>query len=480
MADALVSIALEKLTDVLLQQLELFAGATDEFQKIQQSLQHIKAVLHDAENKQVTQESVPLWLSELRQVAYDIADLIDERLENDGSDGDAGNGECAAGVCLPSPFTCLPSPFTCFHRVVSRYLLGSSVHKIRERLDQIARDKKQFSTSQISSSGENTRPVSSSRMKEDMMGRDDDETAVLSRLLGRSSSTSDVDGQRQRLVGASSSGQQQLVGESSSKQQQQLVGASSSSGDKDGRQQQQLVGASSSTGDEDGQQQQEEEAVQVIIILGIGGQGKTTLARKIYSHRSVQGHFEKALYWVGVSEDFDEKRLMKAIIEQVKGQSTSLSEPEALQNELVAALGGKRFLLVLDDVWNVDESKWNTLQPCLASGAPGSRILVTTRLQVVAERTMKAAYILHLKGLPDTDSWRLFRRIALYGRDAREYQQLESVGREIVSKCNGVPLSLTVMGSLMSSKRTVEDWQSILYSNMWSFPEVENGIFDGL
>ncbi|KAL5999695.1 hypothetical protein ACLOJK_037980 [Asimina triloba] len=387
MADALVSIALEKLTHILGQQLTLLAGAKDELRRLQQTFQHIKAVIDDAERKQVTQDSVRVWLSNLKQVAYDIDDLLEDVLEKNRSNDDDGDAANRVSHCASA---CLPSPYTCLYWPVSRSKLARDVQEIRKRLDEIAKDKDQFNTSHISSSGGDTRPLvrrirtmTSSYAKEVMIGRDDDIKTLKSELV---------------------------------------CGSGSSSG---------------------------------------------------YDQQQVQGHFKDALYWVCVSEDFDSERVTKAIIEQVKGASTSLSQLDSLQNELVEGLRGKRFLLILDDVWNEDKQRWNILQPCLIGGAPGSRILVTTRVRKVAENITNITYIHHLKGLSDDDSWELFRSIAFDGRTTEECSQLESVGREIVSKCKGVPLSIRVMGSMMNSKRTEADWQNILNSKIWSLREAE-------
>ncbi|KAL5999707.1 hypothetical protein ACLOJK_038003 [Asimina triloba] len=419
MADALVSIALEKLTHILGQQLTLLACAKDELRRLQQTFQHIKAVIDDAESKQVadgTQDSgVRVWLSNLKQVSYDIDDLLEEFFEKNGSNVDDGD---PANRVSHSASAFLPSPSTCLDWLVSRYKLARDIKEIRKRLDEIAKDKDQFNASHISSSGGDTRPLvrrsrtmTSSFAKEVMIGRDDDIKTLKSKLVCGSSSSS-----------------------SSGYDQQQ---------------------------------------VQVISIVGIGGFGKTTLARTIYNDGEVKGHFKDALYWVCVSEDFDSERVTKAIIEQVKRGSTSISQLDSLQNELVEGLRGKRFLLILDDVWNEDKEKWNILQPCFKGGAPGSRILVTTRAPKVAKNITNITYIHDLEGLSDDDSWELFRSIAFDGRTTEECSQLESVGREIVSKCKGVPLSIRVMGRMMNSKRTEADWQNILNSKIWSLREAE-------
>ncbi|KAL5996878.1 hypothetical protein ACLOJK_007801 [Asimina triloba] len=181
MADALVSIVLEKLTHVLGQQLSLFASATRELEKLRDTFQSIQAVLADAESRQVADKSVRLWLLTLRKVAYDIEDLLIAALEKDGrhdddheedDDGSVGNAGNRVAAALG-----LPSPYACFDQTVSRYKLAQKMKEIRERLDQIAKNKDQFNNSQLSSFGgdprttRRSRTMTTSHMDEEMIGR---------------------------------------------------------------------------------------------------------------------------------------------------------------------------------------------------------------------------------------------------------------------------------------------------------------------
>ncbi|KAL5698409.1 hypothetical protein ACHQM5_029452 [Ranunculus cassubicifolius] len=119
----------------------------------------------------------------------------------------------------------------------------------------------------------------------------------------------------------------------------------------------------------------------------MGGLGKTTLAQWVYNDERAKDHFEVRA-WVCVSDDFDVKRLTKAILDSVsEGASGGKSELDVLQRTLQGKLAGKQFLLVLDDVWNEEEDDWKRLQCSLKGGAKGSSVVVTTWLPKVASVT---------------------------------------------------------------------------------------------
>ncbi|XP_077215802.1 disease resistance protein RGA2-like [Tasmannia lanceolata] len=112
----------------------------------------------------------------------------------------------------------------------------------------------------------------------------------------------------------------------------------------------------------------------VIPIVGIGGLGKTTLSQLIYNDKRVEDHFQ-VRGWVCVSEDFDICRITKAIFESMTKKRCCLNEIDPLQVSLKEVLSCKRFLLVLDDVWN--DCEWQRLQAPFSFGAKGSRITTT-------------------------------------------------------------------------------------------------------
>uniref|UniRef100_A0A0D3F442 Rx N-terminal domain-containing protein n=1 Tax=Oryza barthii TaxID=65489 RepID=A0A0D3F442_9ORYZ len=131
---------------------------------------------------------------------------------------------------------------------------------------------------------------------------------------------------------------------------------------------------------------------------------------------------------------------------------------QLLQKELQKAVGRRRFLLVLDDVWNEEKKKWEEdLKPLLSSvgGGDGSVILVTTRSQRVAFIMGTLEY--HNPAcLSDDDSWELFSKKA-FSKDVQQQAELVTAGKLIVKKCKGLPLALKTMVGMMSSKQQVKE-----------------------
>ncbi|KAK8626953.1 hypothetical protein V6N13_134582 [Hibiscus sabdariffa] len=125
------------------------------------------------------------------------------------------------------------------------------------------------------------------------------------------------------------------------------------------------------------------DGLSVYAICGMGGLGKTTIAQLVYNDQNVAKAFDLTV-WVCVSDDFDVKRLTKAIVESIEEKSCNIQDLDPLQRRLVKQLVGKRFLIVLDDVWNESRDKWDRLTQALQSGGRGSAVIVTTRHEKVA------------------------------------------------------------------------------------------------
>ncbi|PWA40862.1 Disease resistance protein [Artemisia annua] len=209
--------------------------------------------------------------------------------------------------------------------------------------------------------------------------------------------------------------------------------------------------------------------VRVYAIWGMGGIGKTTLAQLVYNHEMVKTHFELKC-WVYVSAVFDVKRIIKAIC------GSEDSRLDAMQVCLQNKLRGKKFFIVMDDVWieNKDMDQWDELCKSLSCGAIGSTVMVTTRKKDTAQLMAKIPELQHnVAVLSKEESWSLFKMLAFpgVGDQDENVRELELVGREIVEKCKGLPLAVKTLGSLMSTKERVDQWQLVNNNFMWEMQD---------
>nr|DAD29826.1 TPA_asm: hypothetical protein HUJ06_031294 [Nelumbo nucifera] len=156
----------------------------------------------------------------------------------------------------------------------------------------------------------------------------------------------------------------------------------------------------------------------------------------------------------------------------------SNKEMEQLQAMLRKAVDGRRYLLVLDDLWNDKAEKWNKLKELLMGGCVGSKILVTTRSKKVA-KIMGTVGIeaYHLEGLNEEECWELFKQRA-FEQGHEPDPKLVEIGKEIVKKCKGVALAAKSLGSLMRFKTQEREWLYVKNNEIWRIEE-ESPLGDG-
>ncbi|GLU07901.1 hypothetical protein SLE2022_248400 [Rubroshorea leprosula] len=171
----------------------------------------------------------------------------------------------------------------------------------------------------------------------------------------------------------------------------------------------------------------------VMAIVGMGGLGKTTLARFVYNDARLNGVFELKA-WICVSDEFDIPRITRSILEQITQRKCDFEDPCVLQRQVNNTLSGKKFLLVFDDVWSQDYNCWDALQILFISGAIGSKIIVTSRIEGVAKTMGASDRIYYLKEIPEDQCLSLLARHALGRKSFDAHLNLKEIGVEIVKR----------------------------------------------
>ncbi|KAK4409458.1 putative disease resistance protein RGA3 [Sesamum angolense] len=206
-----------------------------------------------------------------------------------------------------------------------------------------------------------------------------------------------------------------------------------------------------------------DEVVSVVPIPGMGGLGKTTFARLIFNDQRTVKHFHKRI-WVCVSQNFDSTtNLFKRILESITNNVVQVEGREATLQKLKEELKDKRFLLVLDDLWNDKQEYWENFRSSLVgiNSVNGNFIIVTTRSNDVAS-IVNPRYQHSLGILSDDDCWDIIKMRA-FSNEEEVSEHLENMGREIARKCGGLPLAANMIGATLRRK-DIRDWTSVLQS----------------
>ncbi|KAI3459097.1 hypothetical protein Pfo_015760 [Paulownia fortunei] len=226
--------------------------------------------------------------------------------------------------------------------------------------------------------------------------------------------------------------------------------------------------------------------LQVIPIFGMGGIGKTTLARNAYDDPLMMQYFDIRA-WVTVSQDYSAQEIFSGLLVSMKvfnverfvQSNDSMAERSGQSNEPMAekvykSLKGRRYLMVIDDIWST--KAWDDVKMLFPDDHNGSRIMLTTRLADVAAYADSSSPPHEMRFLDADQSWNLFQQKAFAQEDCPP--ELVNIGKEIARSCAGLPLSIVVIGGILSMvSKTRDSWKKIA-RNVNSAVAAKDGQFE--
>ncbi|KAB2607318.1 disease resistance RPP13-like protein 1 [Pyrus ussuriensis x Pyrus communis] len=205
----------------------------------------------------------------------------------------------------------------------------------------------------------------------------------------------------------------------------------------------------------------------VVAIVGMAGVGKTTLAGQVLKDMDATQMFQPAV-WVCVSDDFNLERATKQILESITSRQYTTEDFEKVQNDLHKELAGKKFLIVLDDVWKTcSYGEWMKLQSPFRDGAQGSKIVVTTRDTDVSKMMGAATLVHNLVPMENDVCLQVFEQHAFLNANDDRPPNYELLKEKIVAKCRGLPLAASTLGGVLLRKE-IDEWEEILNNKLWS------------
>lgn len=187
----------------------------------------------------------------------------------------------------------------------------------------------------------------------------------------------------------------------------------------------------------------------IVPIVGMAGQGKTTLAKRVYNDQLIMCHFHVRA-WCCVSQGYQRQSLLRKIfsdiVDELPSQYLQMNEDD-LAEALYRHLKGKRYLIVLDDIWGIEV--WNEMEISFPNDANGSRVLCTSRLHNLSSEFKLDCKPHPLRPLTDEESWALLQQ-KLFAKKACP-PQLCALGEQIAKSCKGLPLAVVVVAGLLAT-----------------------------
>ncbi|XP_021806961.1 putative disease resistance protein At1g50180 [Prunus avium] len=210
---------------------------------------------------------------------------------------------------------------------------------------------------------------------------------------------------------------------------------------------------------------------QVVFIWGMGGLGKTTLARQLYHHKKIRHHF-RSFAWVCVSQQCQVRNVWEGIlfklISTTKEQKQEIKEMtyDEIAKKLFRVMEEMRCLVILDDIWSIEA--WNLLKFAFPNAETESTVLLTTRNQAVALHPNRNVFLHELQPLNENESWELLVKKAIHARAEIDLGMYRDLGRKMLQYCKGLPLAIIVLAGVLARKNSIKEWERV-YENVHEY-----------